>query len=95
MKAWRQPARQEPSRLVTGALGVLDHLPHRYKQIVRKIEGVHPNAFLQLGLDLIDFAQAILHHKSRKTSFQVTFWATVACNCGALAWLWHAGLFTR
>jgi uncharacterized membrane protein YsdA (DUF1294 family) len=40
-------------------------------------------------------AQAILHHKSKKTSFQVTFWATVACNCGALAWLWQARLFTR
>jgi uncharacterized membrane protein YsdA (DUF1294 family) len=32
-------------------------------------------------------AQRMLHHKSRKKSFQVTFWGTVAVNCGAFAWL--------
>ncbi|THF65807.1 DUF1294 domain-containing protein [Pseudothauera nasutitermitis] len=32
-------------------------------------------------------AQQMLRHKSAKTSFQVTFWITVALNCAALAWL--------
>lgn len=32
-------------------------------------------------------AQRVLRHKSAKASFQVTFWATVVLNCGALAWL--------
>jgi len=31
-------------------------------------------------------AQQVLRHKSRKTSFQVRFWLTVAANCGVLAW---------
>jgi uncharacterized membrane protein YsdA (DUF1294 family) len=31
-------------------------------------------------------AQRIFHHKSRKASFQVIFWTTVAVNCGVLAW---------
>jgi len=34
-------------------------------------------------------AQVLLHHKSRKASFRLTFWCTVALNCGVLAWwLW-------
>ena len=33
-------------------------------------------------------AQTLFRHKSRKLSFQVAFWATVALNCGALAWSW-------
>ncbi|HKB11740.1 MAG TPA: DUF1294 domain-containing protein [Vicinamibacterales bacterium] len=34
-------------------------------------------------------AQRIWHHKSRKASFQLVFWMTVAVNCSALAWwLW-------
>jgi uncharacterized membrane protein YsdA (DUF1294 family) len=33
-------------------------------------------------------AQNVFHHKSRKTSFQVAFLATVALNCGALLWFW-------
>ena len=33
-------------------------------------------------------AQQLLHHKSRKPSFQFVFWATVVANCGALAWYW-------
>jgi uncharacterized membrane protein YsdA (DUF1294 family) len=32
-------------------------------------------------------AQRVLRHKSSKASFQVTFWATVLINCGALGWL--------
>lgn len=32
-------------------------------------------------------AQRILRHKSKKQSFQVTFWATVLLNCSALGWL--------
>lgn len=32
-------------------------------------------------------AQATLRHKTRKPSFQLAFWATVALNCAALAWL--------
>lgn len=32
-------------------------------------------------------AQRLLRHKSRKQSFQVVFWATVALNCAALGWL--------
>ena len=33
------------------------------------------------------FAQKLLRHKSKKTSFQVMFWVTVLANCGALGWL--------
>ncbi len=33
------------------------------------------------------FAQRLFRHKSKKQSFQVTFWATVILNCGAIAWL--------
>ena len=32
-------------------------------------------------------AQRLLRHKSRKQSFQIVFWFTVALNCGALGWL--------
>ena len=32
-------------------------------------------------------AQQLLRHKSRKESFRVTFWWTVALNCGGLGWL--------
>lgn len=32
-------------------------------------------------------AQRLLHHKSRKQSFQASFWATVIVNCSALLWL--------
>ena len=32
-------------------------------------------------------AQKLLRHKSRKQSFQIVFWFTVALNCGALGWL--------
>ena len=32
-------------------------------------------------------AQRLLRHKSKKTSFQTVFWATVFLNCGALGWL--------
>jgi uncharacterized membrane protein YsdA (DUF1294 family) len=34
-------------------------------------------------------AQRLLHHKSRKPSFQVVFWMTVVLNCAALAWWWR------
>jgi uncharacterized membrane protein YsdA (DUF1294 family)/cold shock CspA family protein/predicted RNA binding protein YcfA (HicA-like mRNA interferase family) len=32
-------------------------------------------------------AQKLLRHKSKKQSFQIVFWTTVAVNCGALGWL--------
>ncbi|MFC1684920.1 DUF1294 domain-containing protein [Pseudomonadota bacterium] len=32
-------------------------------------------------------AQRLLRHKSKKQSFQIAFWTTVALNCSALAWL--------
>ena len=32
-------------------------------------------------------AQRLLHHKSRKPSFQIVFWLTVILNCGVLGWL--------
>ena len=32
-------------------------------------------------------AQKIFRHKSRKTSFRVVFWLTLALNLGALSWL--------
>lgn len=31
--------------------------------------------------------QKLFRHKSKKLSFQVTFWATIILNCAALAWL--------
>lgn len=37
------------------------------------------------------FAQDRLRHKTRKTSFQLVFWITVALNGAALAWLLGAG----
>ena len=35
-------------------------------------------------------AQRLLHHKSRKPSFQIVFWATVILNCGVLGWLYSS-----
>ncbi len=32
-------------------------------------------------------AQRLYHHKSRKASFQIGFWTTVAVNCAAAWWL--------
>ena len=32
-------------------------------------------------------AQRLLHHKTRKVSFQVVFWASVLVNCSALIWI--------
>jgi uncharacterized membrane protein YsdA (DUF1294 family) len=32
-------------------------------------------------------AQRLLHHKSKKQSFQIIFWITVVLNCGALGYL--------
>lgn len=37
-------------------------------------------------------AHKLLRHKSRKLSFQLTFWATVIIHCAALAWLMANGL---
>ena len=35
------------------------------------------------------FAQQIHRHKTRKASFQETYWTTVVLHCGALGgWLW-------
>jgi uncharacterized membrane protein YsdA (DUF1294 family) len=34
-------------------------------------------------------AQTVFRHKSRKASFRIVFWTTVALNCAALAW-WTA-----
>ncbi len=36
-------------------------------------------------------AQQLFHHKTKKRSFQIVFWATVVFNCGGLVlllWLW-------
>lgn len=33
------------------------------------------------------FAQRFLRHKSKKQSFQLTFWVTVMLNCGGFIWL--------
>jgi len=32
-------------------------------------------------------AQQVLHHKTRKLSFQIVCWTTVVLNCGFLIWL--------
>jgi uncharacterized membrane protein YsdA (DUF1294 family) len=41
-------------------------------------------------------AQDRQRHKTRKASFQLAFWATVALNCAALGWLLaRAGPFAR
>ena len=32
-------------------------------------------------------AQSLLRHKSKKTSFRIVFWITVALNCAAFGWL--------
>jgi len=32
-------------------------------------------------------AQRLLRHKTKKQSFRVVFWTTVALNCGVLGWL--------
>jgi len=32
-------------------------------------------------------AQHLIRHKTKKSSFQVVFWMTVAFNIGAIAWL--------
>ena len=34
-------------------------------------------------------AQGSFHHKTRKLSFQITFWLIIAINIGVLAWLIH------
>jgi len=36
-------------------------------------------------------AQEVFRHKSRKLSFRLVLWTTVALNCGALAWLTWMG----
>ncbi len=36
-------------------------------------------------------AQGSFHHKTRKLSFQITFWLVVTMNLGTLAWLINAG----
>ena len=36
-------------------------------------------------------AQQVLRHKSSKTAYQAVFWATVALNLAAFAWLLHSG----
>ena len=35
-------------------------------------------------------AQRLLHHKSRKPSFQIVFWLTVILNCAVLGWLFSS-----
>jgi len=32
-------------------------------------------------------AQKLFHHKTKKLSFRIVFWITVALNCGFLGWL--------
>jgi uncharacterized membrane protein YsdA (DUF1294 family)/cold shock CspA family protein len=36
-------------------------------------------------------AQRSLRHKTRKLSFQIVYWATIALNCAALGWLLSPG----
>ncbi len=36
-------------------------------------------------------AQRLLHHKSKKQSFQIVFWATVIINCCVFGWLFTPG----
>ncbi len=37
-------------------------------------------------------AQSMLHHKNRKTAFQIVFWLTVAINLAALfGYIWYMG----
>jgi uncharacterized membrane protein YsdA (DUF1294 family) len=36
-------------------------------------------------------AQDRLRHKTRKATFQLVFWATVAIHCALLGWLLSAG----
>lgn len=38
------------------------------------------------------FAQQVFRHKSRKTSFQVSFWFTVVVNCAALGYMVYDGV---
>jgi uncharacterized membrane protein YsdA (DUF1294 family) len=33
-------------------------------------------------------AQSVFRHKSRKSSFRIAFFVTVAVNCAALLWFW-------
>ena len=40
-------------------------------------------------------AQEVFRHKSRKLSFRLALWTTVALNCGALAWLTWMGYLYR
>ena len=35
-------------------------------------------------------AQKMLHHKSRKPSFQIVFWASVVFNCAILGWFYSS-----
>lgn len=32
-------------------------------------------------------AQLVFRHKTRKVTFQIVFWLTVALHCGAIIWL--------
>ncbi len=52
------------------------------------LTGGWPGAFL---------AQSAYRHKSKKVSFQVSFWITVVVNCGMLGWLLteHGGRFIK
>ena len=36
-------------------------------------------------------AQRLLHHKSKKQSFQIVFWVTVIINCCLFGWLFTPG----
>ena len=62
------------------------------KSAARKAQWRMPENTLQL-LGLIGgwpgalIAQRLLHHKTRKLSFQVVCWITVVLNCGFLTWL--------
>ena len=48
------------------------------------------SAWLVAGLGHLLCATRTLRHKSKKQSFQITFWGTVVLNCAALGWLFSS-----
>ncbi|GAB6191409.1 DUF1294 domain-containing protein [Desulfocastanea catecholica] len=53
----------------------------------RTSEGTLHTLSLLGGWPGAKIAQSFLRHKSKKLSFRITYWITVAVNCGALYWL--------
>jgi uncharacterized membrane protein YsdA (DUF1294 family) len=69
------------------------------KSAARNAQRRTPERILQL-LGLIGgwpgalIAQRVLHHKTRKLSFQIVCWASVVLNCSVLLWLWSPSRWT-